>query len=184
MLTHVAVSGRGVELYDVEPAHQPDSLARRPVLVIGKYRDARPGAAIQLAGVNGAGARQWSFPLAGTASDPVLPVLWARKRLERLYVMPEAGGDARADHGARPEVLLLTSATSFVGVDEALPSGDGPAATDVKQPQPLPQGVADTAVWRFAHARARARMDGLVAWCALLLGLRSTRKLYRVRTGG
>ena len=148
-------------------------------------RDARPGAAIQLAGSNGAGAQQWSFPLAGTASDPVLPVLWARKRLERLYVMPEAGGDARAEIMALGlKYSLLTSATSFVGVDEALPSGDGPAATDVKQPQPLPQGVADTAVGDSLTPAPEPEWTVLVAWCALLLGLRSTRKLYRVRTGG
>lgn len=191
VLTHVAVGGEGVELYDVEPVHQPDLLARRPVLVIGKYRDARPGAAIQLSGVNGAGAQQWRFPLAGTASDPVLPVLWARKRLERLYVMPEAGGDNRARILALGlKYSLLTSATSFVGVDEVLPTGDGPLAntpaTDVKQPLPLPQGVGDTAVGDSSNLTPAPEPEWtvLVAWCVLLLGLRATRKLYRARAGG
>jgi Ca-activated chloride channel family protein len=185
VLTSIVVAGKGVEIYDTEPRAQPDLLARRPLLVIGKYRDAGAAASIELSGASGAGTQQWSFPLARTDTDAALPILWARKRLERLYVFPHASDDARAEILALGlKYSLLTSATSFVGVDEALPTGDGPTASDVKQPLPLPQGVSDAAVGESLTPAPEPEWPVLVAWCALLLGLRCARKLYRVRTGG
>jgi Ca-activated chloride channel family protein len=189
LLTHISVTGTGVEVYDTEPRTQPDLLARRPVLVLGKYRNAGSHATIELSGVTGTGQQAWSFPLADSARDEVLPILWARERLERLYVFPHASPDARAEILALGlKYSLLTSATSFIGVDESLPTGDGPGdgerAVDVKQPLPLPAGVGDTAVGESLTPAPEPDWTVLVAWCVLLLGLRSLRKLYRVRAGG
>ncbi|HXK57395.1 MAG TPA: VIT domain-containing protein, partial [Gammaproteobacteria bacterium] len=89
-LTNIRVHAEGVELYDMEPAKVPDMLAQRPVMVIGKYRKAAGNARITLQGVGGLGEQQWSFLLEDAlSSDSTLPQLWARKRLERLDVVPD-----------------------------------------------------------------------------------------------
>ena len=56
-LTNIRVEADGVELYDLEPARVPDMLAQRPVMVIGKYRNATDDASIRLTGVGGQGAQ-------------------------------------------------------------------------------------------------------------------------------
>ena len=64
-------------------------------------------------------------------------------------------------------------------MDETLPTGDAEPATDVKQPQPLPEGVSNAAVGEPLTPAPEPNERVLVAWCALLLGLRFMRKLYR-----
>ena len=180
LMTGIQVHGKGVEIYDVEPRTQPDLLARRPVLVLGKFREPHFGAAIELSGVTGTGRQQWSFPLSDATRDTSLGVLWARKRLEHLYLFPNASKDSRAEILALGlKYSLLTSATSFISVDETLPTGDTEAAIDVKQPQPLPAGVSNAAVGEQLTPAPEPNELVLVAWCALLLGLRAMRKLYR-----
>lgn len=145
VLTGISLTGRDIDLYDVEPVAQPDLLAERPLLVLGKYRNAGRQAAIELRGINGNGAQQWRFALGAADQDPNLPKLWARKRLERLYVFPGAAEDSRAQIlQLGMKYSLLTSVTSFVAVDELARNPDG--ATDVKQPLPLPAGVSNSAV--------------------------------------
>ena len=147
-LTNIRLEAEGVELYDLEPAKVPDMLAQRPVMVIGKYRNAATNASITLKGVSGLGDQQWSFPLQDAqASDSTLPQLWARKRLERLYVIP-----AKSKEELRESIVelgmqysLLTRHTSFVAVDETVRNTTA-RATDVKQPLPLPKGVSNLAV--------------------------------------
>ncbi len=183
VLTDISITGKNVEVYDTEPRVQPDLLASRPVLVLGKYRKARWNAAIELTGVSGTGKQQWIFELDGTDKDRSLPILWARKRLERLYVFPNAATDSREEIRALGlKYSLLTSATSFVGVDEQLPTGDGPAI-DVKQPLPLPSGVSESAVGQLTPAPEPESLV-LVAWCALLLGLHFMRNMRRRNFGG
>jgi Ca-activated chloride channel family protein len=182
VLTDISVTGRNVEIYDVEPRTQPDLLADRPVLVLGKYRHSKWNAAVELTGVSGTGKQQWRFELDDTSRDRSLPVLWARKRLERLYVFPNAATESRDEIRAIGlKYSLLTSATSFVGVDEQLPTGDGPA-TDVTQPQPLPAGVSDSAVASLKPA-PEPGSTALVAWCALLLGLQVICRMRRSHSG-
>ncbi len=183
VLTDISVTGRNMEIYDVEPRTQPDLLADRPVLVLGKYRNAKWNGAVQLTGVSGTGKQQWIFEVDGTQRDRSLPILWARKRLERLYVFPNAATDSREEIRALGlKYSLLTSATSFVGVDEQLPTGDGPA-TDVTQPLPLPAGVTDAAVGTLTPA-PEPESPALVAWCALLLGLQLMCRMRRSKSGG
>jgi len=185
LMTGITVTGKGVELYDLEPRNQPDLLARRPVLVMGKYQHAKSGAGIELGGVTGAGRQAWNFALDGSSKDESLPILWARKRLERLYVFPDAQATSREDIKALGlKYSLLTSATSFIGIDERLPTGDVEPATDVKQPLPLPEGVANTAVGESLTPAPEPEWPALVAWCVLLLGLRHVRNLHRARAGG
>jgi Ca-activated chloride channel family protein len=172
VLTDIKVVGTGVELYDIEPAAQPDLLAERPVLVLGKYRNARTGASVELTGVSGAGAQSWKFALGTADRDRSLPLLWARKRLERLYVFPGAA------ETSRDEILklglkysLLTSATSFVAVDEVVTNPDKQAA-DVKQPLPLPEGVSNSAVGGELQPAPEPEWLWLGLWCSMMLALR------------
>ena len=163
-LTNIRVQAEGVELYDMEPAGVPDMLAQRPVMVIGKYRNATDGARISLTGVSGQGEQKWSFQLKEAEdSDSTLPQLWARKRLERLYVVPvEKGNEQRKkilDLGLK--YSLLTRHTSFVAVDETVRDG-AVDATDVKQPLPLPEGVSNNAV-------GRPMPEPELLWMALLV---------------
>ncbi len=183
VLTDISITGKNMEVYDLEPRTQPDLLADRPVLVLGKYRKAKWNAAIEMTGVSGAGKQLWTFELDGMPKDRSLPILWARKRLERLYVFPNAATESRDEIRALGlRYSLLTSATSFVGVDEQLPTGDGPA-TDVKQPLPLPAGVSNAAVAQLKPA-PEPEFPGLVAWCLLLLGLHFMCSFRRSRAGG
>ena len=150
VLTHIRLEAEGVELYDMEPAQIPDLLAQRPVMVLGKYRNATDSARLTLKGINGLGDQQWSFSLrdADTA-DANLPQLWARKRLERLYVIPREDEKAQQENILKLglQYSLLTSQTSFVAVDETIRNPTAPAR-DVRQPLPLPNGVSNLAIGR------------------------------------
>ena len=149
-LTNIRIEADGVELYDLEPAKVPDMLAQRPVMVIGKYRNAANDASIRLTGTGGKGKQSWTFPLnEAQSADSTLPQLWARTRLERLYAVP---ADNKEELRERIVELglkysLLTSHTSFVAVDETVRNTTGDAR-DVKQPLPLPKGVSNLAVGR------------------------------------
>jgi Ca-activated chloride channel family protein len=175
VLTHIEVQGENAELYDLEPAIYPDLLAERPLMVLGKYRGAGGQATIRLSGQGGDGPHAWNFALADSAEDPGLPRLWARKRLERLYVFPGAAQDSRA------EILqlglkysLLTSATSFVAIDDTVRNA-GEAATDVKQPLPLPSGVENSAVGGELQPMPEPETWWLASWALLLLSARLAR---------
>jgi Ca-activated chloride channel homolog len=147
-LTHIQLEADGVELYDMEPAQIPDMLAQRPIMVLGKYRNATDLASVTLKGVGGQGDQQWTFPLMqAETGDKNLPQLWARKKLERLYVIPSGDKQAQEENILQLglKYSLLTSQTSFVAVDETVRNTSGPAQ-DVKQPLPLPKGVSNLAV--------------------------------------
>jgi Ca-activated chloride channel family protein len=150
VLTNIRVEAEGVELYDMEPAKVPDMLAERPVMVIGKYRNASDNASITLTGVSGHGEQQWSFRMQEAQdADSTLPQLWARKRLERLYVIPSQNKEEQRERIVELglQYSLLTRHTSFVAVDETV-RNTATNATDVKQPLPLPKGVSNLSVGR------------------------------------
>jgi Ca-activated chloride channel family protein len=149
-LTKIRIEADGVELYDVEPAQVPDMLAQRPIMVIGKYRNATDDASIRLEGVTGQGEQSWTFRLKEAEStDSTLPQLWARKRLERLYAVPADNQEELREHIVELglQYSLLTRHTSFVAVDETVRNTTGDAE-NVKQPLPLPRGVSNLAVGR------------------------------------
>jgi Ca-activated chloride channel family protein len=178
VLTDIKVSGNGVELYDTEPAAQPDLLAERPILVLGKYRGARSDASIELSGIAGSGPKSWRFALDGAARDRSLPLLWARKRLERLYVFPNAAESSRDEIlGLGMKYSLLTSATSFIAVDEIV-SNRGVPAADVKQPLPLPAGVENTAVGAPLQPAPEPEALLLALFGSMLLALRALSRRF------
>lgn len=180
VLSRIRLKGRNVELYDLEPATStgqlPDLLAERPVLVLGKYRGAGRDASIELSGTTGLGERSWTFPLAVAGTDASLPPLWARKRLERLYVFPRAAEQAREEIlGLGLKYSLLTSATSFVAVDETVRvRGDKP--TDATQPLPLPAGVGNLAVGGEMRPMPEPEWAVLAASGLVILAVRNRKR--------
>ncbi|MDP3125026.1 MAG: VIT domain-containing protein [Thiobacillus sp.] len=179
VLGNIQLQGKGVDLYDMEPADIPVMLAERPIVVFGKYRNAEPGAQLVLTGTTARGDYRASLPLAGEGSRnqaELLPILWARQRLMRLSDMQggnvELNRDAIVDLGLR--YALLTRYTSFVAVDETVVN-PGADATDVKQPLPLPQGVSELAL-------AQPVPEPELGWLMLLLaGLFGGERLIRKR---
>ncbi|MDM8540549.1 VIT domain-containing protein [Desulfococcaceae bacterium HSG9] len=150
VLTGVKVDYNGFDAYDVEPPAIPDVLAERPVIVFGKYRGKSEGR-IRLLGVSGETSYSTEIDLGmlkPSAGNVALRYLWARHRIAVLADYNRL----RPDDGRIKEVTdlglnynLLTAYTSFIAVDSLKRLKQGQATT-VKQPLPLPQGVADTAV--------------------------------------
>jgi Ca-activated chloride channel family protein len=168
VLSQIRLHGQGVELYDMEPAQIPVMLAERPIVVFGKYRDAQPGAKLALSGITADGEYRSSLPLANEAhpnSGELLPILWARQRVERLSEAQatDAEGGLIRDKIVEIGLLhsLLTPYTSFVAVDETVVNKEG-QTEDVQQPLPLPQGVSELAV-------ARPVPEPELVWLLLLL---------------
>ncbi len=150
VLTNVQVRAVGFETYDVQPPNLPDLLARRPIIVFGKWRGPIAGT-FELTGKTGDGDYVDSFDVSSVRADEsnsALRYLWARSRIAELsdygssYV-PEDRIRAITDLGLKYN--LLTPYTSFIAVREKIvnPNGD---ARDVNQPLPLPTGVNNLAI--------------------------------------
>jgi Ca-activated chloride channel family protein len=149
VLTNVQVSFPGFDVYDVEPAKQPDLFAERPLVVMGKWRGNKAGEVRVTGRTPGA-----SFTAISTVKDTLsrtenaaLPRLWARTRIARLSDFDIRGEDqsAAAVTALGLRYSLLTKYTSFIAVLELIRNPNGQAA-NVDQPQPLPKGVSELAV--------------------------------------
>lgn len=148
VVTNIELSSPNADIIDMQPAHIPDMMGERPVLVMGKYKQTSNNAAVfNLTGSTVKGKTKWSHTINDEHQDANLPQLWARKRLEDLYVVPR--GSSRdikksiTDLGLK--YSLLTKHTSFVAVDNIV-RNKSDKAIDIKQPLPLPQGVSNYAV--------------------------------------
>ncbi len=150
LLTNVEVVADGFSVYDVEPGHLPDLLAKRPIIVFGKWRGPATGH-ITITGHNGEGDYSDSFDVASVQPDEgnsALRYLWARSRIAELSDygaenIPDDRVKTITDLGLKYN--LLTRYTSFIAIREKIvnPNGD---AKDVNQPLPLPVGVSELAV--------------------------------------
>jgi len=150
LLSNIAISGKEVEIYDLEPKNIPLMLAERPIVIFGKYRSHSDQAALELNGQSADGAYQMTMPLAEAAQDhraELLPILWARNRLMRLA---DRAGNAMESN--RDEIIklglryaLLTPYTAFIAVDDVVANAEK-QAQNVQQPLPLPQGVSEYAL--------------------------------------
>jgi Ca-activated chloride channel family protein len=151
VLAHVGVAFEGFHATEVSPAKLPDLLARRPVVLFGKYQG-DPGGQVRVTGYQGGGA-PFSAVLPVRASDArpgneALRWLWARSWVATLEDERALGGgqpveDAITDLGLRHS--LLTPFTSFVAVDHEVVNRTG-QTTPVRQPLPMPAGVSNLAV--------------------------------------
>jgi Ca-activated chloride channel family protein len=150
VLTDIEVTYDGFQAHDVEPISIPDLMARRPIVVHGKWKGS-PTGRITVKGVAGNGRFAHVIDVAAAAAEaqqPALAYLWARTRIAALSDF-NAGGETEADKAEITRLglayNLLTRHTSFVAVLEQVRNTTGDAAR-VAQPLPLPQGVSDAAV--------------------------------------
>lgn len=150
VLTDIKVKANGFDIYDVNPVNFPDLLAKRPVIMYGKWRGP-VGGTIELTGKTGLGDYSSSFDVSTVQPDEsnvALRYLWARSRIADLsdFGAYDPGPDVVkqvTDLGLKYN--LLTPYTSFIAVREKIVNPDG-SAQDVNQPLPLPIGVSDLAV--------------------------------------
>lgn len=149
VLTGIRVDMGGNQVYDLEPQAQPDLLADRPVVMIGKYKGSLQGEAV-ITGFNANGDWENRLDLSAPASaaNDALPYLWARERIRRMDDFSEY----QNDNIFRDEVTqlglrynLLTRYTAFIGVMDEVRNPGGEQETS-NQALPLPSLVPDGAV--------------------------------------
>jgi len=178
VLTSINIDYNGFQAYDVEPKSFPDLLAKRPIVVFGKYRG-KPEGTIRLKGLTGDGDYERKFQV--TDAQPLenhhpLKYLWARTRIAEL-------SDKRFNSGEnmREEIVslglrynLMSRYTSFVAVHEVIRNTEG--AEDITQPLPLPNGVSNFAVGQPMANLSEPELHWIIlAIIALLIGF----KLHR-----
>ena len=162
VLTSVQLRFEGLDVYDLEPAVQPDVLGERPVLVFGKWRG-QPRGRMLVQGHSAEGPWQQAVDVAPAAPShsAALPALWARHRIATLGDQEALeGGDAQRAAITRLglDYSLLTAYTSFIAVDQVVRNPDPAGSQRVQQPLPLPQGVGDRAVGETATVVAGAEV--------------------------
>lgn len=162
VLTSVQLRFEGLDVYDLEPAVQPDVLGERPVLVFGKWRG-QPRGRMLVQGHSAEGPWQQAVDVAPAAPghSAALPALWARHRIATLGDQEALeGGDAQRAAITRLglDYSLLTAYTSFIAVDQVVRNPDPAGSQRVRQPLPLPQGVGDRAVGETATVVAGAEV--------------------------
>ena len=191
LLTDIQIRSIGFDTYDVQPAHLPDLLAQRPVILFGKWRGPITGT-FELHGKTGRGDYVTSLDVAGVQPDEAnraLRYLWARSRIAEL-----------SDYGSRNvseerikdltslglKYNLLTQYTSFIAVREEVRNPTG-LAKDVNQPLPLPLGVSDLAVGGGTEVGSEPELVWLITLSlllALIMVLRGRRHRLVRATGG
>lgn len=175
VLTNINIQYEGFKAYDTEPKSFPDLLARRPVVVFGKYKG-EPEGTIRLKGLTGDGEYIKTFRAADSRpleNHHPLKYLWARTRIEELSdkrFTPE--GDMREEIvslGLRYN--LMSRYTSFVAVYDVVRNTEG--AEEVTQPLPLPKGVSNFAVGQPMANLSEPELHWIVpAVICLLIGFR------------
>ncbi len=174
VLTQVKATFEGLDTYDVEPAHLPDVLGARPVVLWGKWRgEGAPGAKLVVEGRSAQGDfRAEVLADGGSDANAALRSLWARQRIAALSDQEALkGGGAQKDAitalGLRYN--LLTQYTSFIAVDQRVRNSNAanPALTPtVDQPSPMPAGVSDLAIGALVPSTPEPD-----AWLALAVTL-------------
>jgi Ca-activated chloride channel family protein len=155
LLTDIQVKFQGFAASDVEPLAFPDLFAQRPLIIFGRYRDAK--GQIVVTGKTVEGTYHAVIPISPQMADEgnrALRYLWARERIARLDDYGKLGAEVKGDVtklGLRYH--LMTQYTSFVAVDTVV-RATGEVVT-VKQPLPLPEGVSDYAVGEQGVMRAK-----------------------------
>jgi Ca-activated chloride channel family protein len=186
LLTDIQIRTIGFETYDVYPAHFPDLMAQRPVILFGKWRGPVTGT-FELQGKTGRGDYLTRLDVAGVQPDEgnrALRYLWARSRIAELS--DYGSGDLDANRISNITSLglkysLLTQYTSFIAVRELVTNTQGPAK-DVNQPLPLPLGVSDLAVSGGTQNGSEPELIWLVSaslLIALMMILRGRRRAVR-----
>jgi Ca-activated chloride channel homolog len=150
VLTGVNVAFSGLDAYEVAPQKLPDLMARRPLVLFGKYRGAA-GGKIEITGTSGTGRLRQAVevrPSDVRQENGALRWLWARRWVELLEDERAMGAGKPAEEGITAlglDYKLLTAFTSFVAVDSQVVNAGG-QNQNVRQPLPMPEGVSNLAV--------------------------------------
>jgi Ca-activated chloride channel family protein len=162
VLSGVDVSFSGFDAYEIAPQKLPDLMARRPLVLFGKYRGTAAGR-IEVRGTSGGGPLRQVIdvrPADVRGENAALRWLWARRWVELLDDERAMGAGRPAEDGITALGLdyhLLTAFTSFVAIDHQVVNAGG-QGMNVRQPLPMPEGVSNLAVGESAAAPA-----GLIA---------------------
>lgn len=150
LLTDIAVTYDGFEVYDVEPSIPATLFAQKPIVLFGKWQG-EPSGTIRVTGKSGSKDYVQEIDVSDvevTEGNDAISYLWARTRLERLTDY----GSNSDDPDVKKEVTeiglkysMMTSYTSFVAVVETIRNPEK-ESTDVDQALPLPLGVSNLAV--------------------------------------
>ena len=155
LLTDIQVTFQGFDASDIEPPALPDLFAQRPLIIFGKYRDAK--GQIVVTGKTAGGDYHTVIPVSPQMADQgnvALRYLWARERIARLDDYGKLGVEVKEEVtrlGLRYH--LMTQYTSFVAVDTIV--RDTGEVVTIKQPLPLPEGVSDYAVGERGVMKAK-----------------------------
>jgi Ca-activated chloride channel family protein len=151
VLTDIAVEFKDFKVFDVAPEKVPDLMARRPIVLQGKY-EGRAQGTVRVSGISGDGEYTRTMDigkLASGESHRPIRVLWARTWVgileDQLAMLP---GDAELEGaitGLGLTYSILTPFTSFVAIDSEVVNKGGPLE-NVEQPLPMPEGVSNYAL--------------------------------------
>lgn len=178
ILTDIQVDFDGFDVYDVEPSAIPTLFAKKPVVLLGKWRG-EPTGTIRISGKSGSGDYQLEIPvsqaLQGAAEKETgnaIGYLWARTRVAQLTDLGSFDSETEA---IRKEVTdigltysMVTPYTSFIAVSEAIQNTTGDS-TDVDQPLPLPSRVSNLAVGTVGYTTGSEPGSILLLFAALLI---------------
>ena len=150
VLSNIKIRSIGFDTYDVNPVSFPDLMAKRPIILFGKWRGPI-GGLIELSGKSGRGDYVSQLDISGYQPDEnnrALRYLWARSRIAELsdYGSGDVGDDQIKEITSLGlKYNLLTQYTSFIAVREVVTNTLEPGK-EVNQPLPLPLRVSDMAV--------------------------------------
>jgi Ca-activated chloride channel family protein len=165
VLSRLSYRFDGFEAREVAPMTLPDLLAERPLVLFGKWRG-EPRGRIVIRGQGANGPVETTIDVGRSvpkAENAPLRVLWARKWVELLDDERHLGPAKEIEEAITDLGLshrILTAFTSFVAVDSEVVNRTG-GATTVKQPQPLPEGVENSAVGSVASGAGGVAMRAM-----------------------
>lgn len=150
VLSNIKIRSVGFDTYDVHPVNFPDLMAKRPLILFGKWRGPVTGM-FELTGKSGRGDYVSQLDVSGFTPEETnrgIRYLWARSRIAELSDYGSANvSDERVKEitSLGLKYNLLTSYTSFIAVREVVTNTLEPGK-DINQPLPLPLRVSDMAV--------------------------------------
>ncbi len=150
-LTDVSIDWGALRVEDVYPARLPDLFVGRPLIITGRFRNARD-TTIRIAGRVGRYERELNIPVRfdeRSSTHPGIACVWARKKIEQLAsraTYDQSKRFARQIKRIALEFSLMSAYTAFVAVDTTHRTA-GDHGVSVAVPVPVPQGVRyDTTV--------------------------------------
>lgn len=151
VLTNVKAEFGTFETYDINPISIPDVMAERPIILFGKWKGT-PKGKITIKGRTGTGSYQKTVDVTtvnASTKNKGLKYLWAREKIKLL----DDYNQLRQTEERVKEVTqlgldynLMTAYTSFIAIDNEVIKGQEGQLKTVKQPLPMPAGVANSAV--------------------------------------